>query len=156
MNIAGNLTISKNKIKSFAEYVDNYDTGNQDIIQHQNKDISFSANLIGNTQINFIPAKNFTLSILNKYVGKQYLDNTQNENRKLNDFMVQDIRTAYTFSKKSFKEVSLVFQVNNLYNKKYEPNGYTFSYVYGGVSTTENYYYPMAGINFMAAVNIKL
>jgi iron complex outermembrane receptor protein len=37
----------------------------------------------------------------------------------------------------------------------YEPNGYSFSYYYGGELITENYYYPMAGINFMAGLNLK-
>jgi iron complex outermembrane receptor protein len=46
--------------------------------------------------------------------------------------------------------------VNNVFNKKYEPNGYTFSYIYGGSVTTENYYFPMAGVNFMMGVNVRL
>ena len=52
--------------------------------------------------------------------------------------------------------MDLVFQVNNVFNKKYEPNGYTFSYVYGGQLTTENYYFPMAGINWTVGLNIRL
>ena len=93
---------------------------------------------------------------MSKYVSKEYLDNTQNENRKLNDFFVQDARAMYTFHYKWLKETNLVLQVNNIFNKKYEPNGYTFSYIYGGTQTTENYYFPMAGTNFMIAVNLKL
>ncbi len=156
MSLSGNLTVSKNKIKAFTEYVDNYDTYDQEAIHHENKDISFSANTISSLGVHFTPIKNGELSFINKYVGKQYLDNTQNENRKLNAFMVQDIRAIYTIRKKSFKEVQFIFQLNNLFNKKYEPNGYTFSYIYSGVATTENYYYPMAGTNFMFAVNIKI
>ena len=51
--------------------------------------------------------------------------------------------------------------VNNILNHLYEPNGYTFSYYLPGEAAggreliTENYYYPMAGTNFMAGVNIK-
>ena len=52
------------------------------------------------------------------------------------------------------KEISLVAQVNNLFNVMYEPNGYSFSYYYGGALSTENYYYPMAGPNFMAGLNL--
>ncbi|MFZ2785214.1 MAG: TonB-dependent receptor plug domain-containing protein [Sediminibacterium sp.] len=156
INVSGNLTLSKNKIKSFTEYIDNYDNGTQLTKQHENKDISFSANTIGNAAIHFTPAPHVELSLLGKYVGKQYLDNTQDENRKLNGYFTQDIRALYTLRKKTSGEIQFIFQVNNLFNKKYEPNGYTFSYVYSGVLSTENYYYPMAGRNLMLAVNIRL
>ena len=45
--------------------------------------------------------------------------------------------------------------VNNIFSDKYEPNGYTFSYIFGGKQTTENFYFPMATINWMAGINIK-
>jgi len=54
------------------------------------------------------------------------------------------------------KNVDLIFQVNNVFDKKYEPNGYTFSYYYNSQLTTENYYFPMAGTNFFAGINVKL
>jgi len=55
-----------------------------------------------------------------------------------------------------FKEITFIVQVNNVFNKKYEPNGYTYSYQYGGAVTTENFYYPMAGTNCMVGLNVKL
>ena len=155
-NFSGNLTLSENKIKSFTEYIDNYDNGLQNKVQHQNKNIAFSSNVISSLALNFIPIKNGEISLLNKYVGKQYLDNTQNENRALKAFMTQDLRAMYTIRKGFSKEVQLIFKVNNILNKLYEPNGYTFSYIAGGIQTTENYFYPMAGTNFMFAVNVKL
>jgi iron complex outermembrane receptor protein len=66
------------------------------------------------------------------------------------------MRLSYSLKKKIDKEVNFIFQVNNLFNKKYAPNGYTYNYIYGGEFTVENYYFPMAGTNFMAAINIKL
>ncbi len=44
--------------------------------------------------------------------------------------------------------------VNNLFDKKYENNGYTYSYRYGGTMTTENYYFPQAGINWNFGVTL--
>ena len=61
-----------------------------------------------------------------------------------------------TLKNKLFKEWNIVGQVNNLFNKKYEPNGYAYSYVLDGTTIADNYYFPMAGTNFMAGVNIKL
>jgi iron complex outermembrane receptor protein len=52
--------------------------------------------------------------------------------------------------------MNLVFQVNNIFNKKYEPSGYTYNYIYGRMLSVNNYYFPMAGTNFMAGVHVKL
>ena len=50
----------------------------------------------------------------------------------------------------------LIAQVANIFNKLYEPNGYTFSYYYNNTLATENYYYPAAGINWMVGLNVRL
>ena len=71
-------------------------------------------------------------------------------------FFVQDFRTIYTLINKKKREIIFILQANNILDKKYEPNGYTFSYISGGAQTTENYYFPMAGRNFMFSVNVKL
>ena len=155
LNAAGNFSVSKNKVKDFTEYIDDYDNGGQQINQYSSTDIAFSPNMVGGATINFIPLKNAELSLISKYVGKQYLDNTQNENKKLNAFYTQDVRFIYTISKGCLKELNIILQANNVFNKLYEPNGYTFSYYYGGSLTTENYYFPMAGRNFMVGVNVK-
>ena len=93
---------------------------------------------------------------MSKYVGKQYLDNTQNEAKKLDPFYTQDARIIFTLKNKLVKEWNIIGQVNNIFNKKYEPNGYTYGYIYDGSLITENYYFPMAGTNFMIGLNIKL
>ena len=156
MNITANLALSRNKVSDFSEFIDDYDNGGQKINVFNSTDIAFSPAIVGSAAINLLPVKNLEVSLLSKYVGDQYLDNTQNDSRKLDAFYVQDVRAIYTIKKKWLKEVNIIGQVNNLFGKKYEPNGYTFSYIYGGETTTENYYFPMAGTNFMFAVNIKL
>lgn len=156
VNANANLTFSRNKIKSFTEYIDNYDDGKQNIVQHSNTDISFSPSVIGGATINILPFKNAEINLLSKYVGKQYMDNTQNENRMLKAYFTQDARLAYTLHNTIFHEWNLILQVNNIFNKMYEPNGYTYPYVYGRELINDNYYYPMAGTNFMMAVNVKL
>ncbi|HUS00966.1 MAG TPA: hypothetical protein VMY77_04525, partial [Chitinophagaceae bacterium] len=117
---------------------------------------SFSPNIVAGATANLIPFQNAEISLLSKYVGKQFLDNTSNANRMLDPFYIQDARLTYTLHNKIPKEINFIFQVHNIFNKKYEPNGYTFSYFYSGNYTTENYYFPMAGTNFMAAINVKL
>ncbi len=155
-NAGGNIALSRNKIKNFTEYIDDYDNGGQRTVQYSSTDIALSPSIVGATALNFIPMKNFQCSFLSKYVSKQYLDNTQHNDRMLKAFYVQDIKAAYTLYPRKLKQLDLVFQLNNLFNRKYEPSGYTYNYYSGGMLSVNNYYYPMAGINFMAAVNIKL
>lgn len=160
LNINANITFSKNKVKEFKEFFDEYDANGdwlgQQEVKHNNKDITLSPGIISSQQINFNINKNVGVSLIGKYVGKQYLDNTQNDNRALNSYYTQDIKANIKIPNKLFKETILMAGVNNLFNKKYTPNGYTFSYVYAGSLATENYYFPMAGINFMVTLNIKL
>ena len=154
-NVAGNFSLSRNKVLDFREYIDDYDNGGQKTNHFPSPDIAFSPAIVAGATLNIFPIKNIELSMLGKYVGKQYLDNTQNESRKLNAFYTQDARIITTITKTRLKEISITLQANNIFNKLYEPNGYTFSYIYGGVLTTENYYYPMAGRNFVVGLNLK-
>ena len=112
--------------------------------------------MVGGLSFNFQPCQYFELSLLNKYVGKQYMDNTQNEKRKLDGYFTQDLRMTIPVKNKLFKEWKFIGQINNLYNAKYQPNGYTYNYIYNNQLTSENGYYPMAGTNFMLALNINL
>jgi iron complex outermembrane recepter protein len=155
MNIAANLTLSENKIRNFTEYLDDYDNGGQQTKFYSKTNIAYSPSVTGAGSINFIPLKNAEISLLSKYVGRQYLDNTSQRSRSLNPYYLQDIRLSYNIIQKILKETNLVLQLNNVFNKKYEPNGYSFSYIYGGELITENFYFPMAGFNWMLGVNLK-
>jgi iron complex outermembrane receptor protein len=158
INAGGNISFSKNKIKNFTEYVDDYDNGNQKVYQYQNTNIAFSPDAVASATLNIIPVKNAEISLQSKYVSRQFLDNTSHVNRSINSYYVQNLKMSCSFfSKKNiFKDVDFIVQVNNLLNRKYESNGYTYNYLSSGELTVENYYFPMAGINFLAAINIKL
>ncbi len=156
LNASGNISFSKNKIKNFTEYVDDYDNGGQLINEYENTTISFSPDVVSATSINVIPVVNSEISFQSKYVSRQFLDNTSNIKRSIDPYLVHDVRLAYTLHDKFFKEVNFIFKINNVLDKKYEANGYTYNYFYGGKLDVENYYFPMAGTNFLAAINIKL
>jgi iron complex outermembrane receptor protein len=154
-NIEANITLSENKVKDFTEFIDDYDNGGQITNLYKKSSLSFSPSIIAGSSINFIPFKNGEISLINKYVGRQFLDNSEKNSRSLNAYYVQDIKVSYLLNCKILKEVRFIGQLNNIFNKRYESNGYTFSYVYGGL-TTENYYFPMAPLNGMLGINISL
>ncbi len=150
MQAAANLTLSRNRINDFVEFFDDYDTGGQKNINHGSTDIAFSPAITGSAIVSFFPVKNSEIALIGKYVSRQFLDNTSNNNRSLDPYYVQDIRLSY-----SMKHVNFILQVNNVLDKKYEPNGYSYSYIYGGSLITENFYYPMAGTNYLIGVGLK-
>lgn len=153
-NASGNISISSNKIKSFNEYIDDYDDYTQKEITHTNTAISFSPSVVSCATVSFIPIKNSSIDFISRYVGKQYLDNTENEARSLSAYYTQDVRVSYSLKNIIASRTDILFVLNNIFNKLYEPNGYTYPYYYGGELINSNYYYPMAGTNFMLAVNI--
>ncbi len=153
--LSANATFSQNKIKHFTETIVNYDGEADKVTHYQKTDISFSPNLIAGGQLSFNPTKNLELTWLSKYVGKQYMDNTSNNDRSLDAFFVNDLRVSYSIYPKIVKELNFSLLVNNIFNHLYEPNGYTYSYIYDRQVTTENFYYPQAGTNFLLAVRVK-
>jgi iron complex outermembrane receptor protein len=155
MDISANMAYSENRIRDYTAYYDDYDAGGQKAETLASSDISFSPRWVGGYTINIRPVNNLEISLPAKYVSRQYLDNTSRESRSLDPFFVQDFRASYRVMPGFMKEMLFTLQVSNLFNNLYEPNGYSFSYYYGGELVTENFYYPMAGTNFMAGINLK-
>lgn len=159
--LAANVALSQNKIKEFTEYIDDYSTAEftQETFTYKDTDIALSPNAVASAMIEYTPVKNLSLNWLSKYVGKQYLDNSGLDARSLDAFFTNDIRISYSVQPRFFKSVELNLLVNNIFNEMYEPNGYTFSYFLSGENqkelVTENYYYPMAGTNFMLGLSLK-
>ncbi len=154
LSLVGNLTLSKNKVKNYTDYIYDYDNSIQIPTFYKETDISYSPTIISSMALNITPFENALVGLTGKYVGKQFLDNTSNTNRQLGDFYTQDIRVSYSLKGNQFSEVNFYVQANNVFSKIYEPNGYTFSYIDQSVFTTENFYFPMAPLNFIVGINI--
>ncbi len=162
VTLGANAALSRNKIPDFVETVDDYDDGVANAIPRGTTDIAFSPSVVGAATFTFRPLRDERLEIdlLGKYVGRQYLDNTSAPGRALDPYALADLRlrlnlrtlVAGTESRATLRDAVLQIQVNNFLNRMYESNGYTFSYVYGGTTTTSNYYYPQAGTNVLASL----
>jgi iron complex outermembrane receptor protein len=160
LGLSFNTTLSQNKINEFEEFLDDYDTdfnflGQQKTI-YNDVDIAFSPSVISGLSLSYKPIPWLDILINNKYVGRQYLDNTQNKLRSLNPFFTTDFRLSITFKSTVLKDVKLNLLVNNLFNSLYENNGYTYGYLYEGRRDDFNFYFPQAGVNALLGVSIKL
>jgi iron complex outermembrane recepter protein len=154
LSLSGNMTMSRNKIAEFDDYFYDYVSGETIITRIEDADISFSPDFIAASTIEYRPIKNMTVSLLTKHVGQQFLDNTQSNDKKIDSYLVNDIRLNYVVKDVLFKEMNFTLLINNAFDELYSPNGYTYSYGVGEV-ITENFFYPQAGTNFLAGVTLK-
>jgi iron complex outermembrane recepter protein len=154
-----NLTLSQNKIEEYTEilynYGENWDEYNVEETVFKNSDIAFSPNVIAGGQLTYKPVSGLRISVFTKYVGRQYLDNTSNNARSIDPYYLKDMLISYEFSTKAVQRVQLSLLVNNMFNNFYISNGYTFGYAAGEYVVRENWYYPQAGRNYLAALTLK-
>ena len=141
MNWAGNMTLSENKIISHTEYVDNWDTWGQEKIDYENTDLAFSPTAIWASIFNYKVDKNISLDFISKYVGEQFIDNTSSDDRKLDDYLVNNLRLAYEWDSKIFKTAKLTLQVNNLLDNEYVSNAWVYRFVSDGYDPREYDHY---------------
>ena len=155
-NTSYSITFSQNKIEEFTEYIDDYDQYTQVAIPHKNTNIALSPSLTTNRTFNWKPNDKLSFFWTSKYTSKQFLDNTQNKDRILDAFFINDINAHWTILNKTKFTMLLQLYANNVLDVQYAPNGYTFSYIYDRTLTTSNNFYPMAGRNYWISLKIDL
>lgn len=145
-----NVAISDNRNKDFVFERDG------SLVNLGNTHISFSPNIIAGNIITYMPNDDLQLSLLTKYVGKQYMGNIDAKSSVLDAYSQTDINVQYVINTKGFiKNIVLSGLVNNIFDSLYESNGYFYTYdddfsVPGTITTIEGAgYYPQAGINFL-------
>ena len=138
LSFDANATWSINEINSFID---------ENGVEHDKTKIAYSPQWIGGIQFGLNPFKGFSFSISNKFVGKQFLDNTTNNNLSLEKYRQSDIRFAYKVDTETLKDIEFTLLLNNFTNRDIVSN----AYVYAG----EAYFFPQAKFNFMAGVNFK-
>lgn len=152
-----NLTISQNRIKDFPIRL------NGVLTNLKNTPISFSPNVIAGNIISFKPEDNFQISLLSKFVGKQWMSNLNSNvsnSDVLDSYFVSDLNLVYSIKpKKVFNEVTFKGLINNIFNEKYVNRGYYGIYDYddNGNTVTDDYagFYPQATINFLLGVTLN-
>ncbi|MEE3035101.1 MAG: TonB-dependent receptor [Bacteroidota bacterium] len=151
-----NLAISKNTNKDF------YFKRNGVLNYLGNTRLSYSPELVFGNILIFEPKTDLKFSLLTKFVGEQYMSNIESKKSKLESYLVNDINISYQFRpKKIMKEMILNLLINNIFDKKYVSNGYFYTYddnwsSPNQIKTIEGVgYYPQAGINFIAGLNLQ-
>jgi len=156
LSLRNNFTLSSNKNKKILSKF------NGSVFDFGKTNISFSPNLISSNSLIFSPNNNLMISFLSKYVGKQYMGNTDAVNSILDSYFVNDINFSYKIiSNLVFDEIIFSGLVNNVFNNEYVSNGYYYTYddtwsSPGQVTTLDGAgYYPQATRNFLLGLTLK-
>ena len=78
------------------------------------------------------------MAFITKYVGEQFIDNTSNENAKLDDYAVHDFRLTYLKKTNLFKEIEFSAWLRNLANQHYISNAWVYRFKYSGNAVDPN------------------
>ena len=163
-----NTTLSRNRIKDYVGYVSDYDADTWDDMWTQteihagDKTIAFSPSVIVGSLIAF-DYKGFAASLQSQYVSRQYLDNFERKEDSLDPYFVNNLDLGYTFKLPHIRSITVGATIYNLFNEKYETNGYSQTCaMYPGGSKENKYslysdprFYPMAGINALGHVTFR-
>jgi iron complex outermembrane receptor protein len=156
-----NVVASRNKILNYHQYIDLYD--DQDNWNWVGQD-----SVVGTTTIAFSPSitamslftfdiAGLTATVQTNVVGKQYLDNTEDENAALRAYSTTNLNMQYRLpiGNSQWPEIRLLCQINNIFDAKYANNGGAEASRFMDKSRC-CWYYAQAGINVHAGFSITL
>ncbi len=159
-SIAANASFSQSKLTNFYDatprYDANFDLVKQDTNFFSSTTMAYSPNVVAGFSLQYNPIADASIALTGKLVSDQFLDNTASNSKLLKGYFTNDLRIGYSWKNKLWKEMNFTLQVNNLWNLQYESNGYTYSYFYDNNLVKENFYFPMAGTNWLLGVQVKL
>lgn len=145
-----NGVLTQNRIETFVDKAG---------VVYNNTPIASSPNIVAASQLAFSPCKKTEVALLNKYMGKQYRDNTGNENNVADAFFVHDLRLRYTTSFKRVKNIGATLLVNNIFGATYDinkVNAGNYNYMDRGFLVNKDYYFPQGQQNFLVGVSVGL
>ncbi len=155
LKLRPNIALSTNKNLDFVTSRDGA------LVNLGNTNISFSPEIVAANSIEYTPVKNLQLAFLSKYVGEQYMGNTDSEVSKLDAYFINDLNVSYRMENVPLaREIVITGLVNNLFNVEYVANGYYFTYDDdfsnpGTITTIEGAgFYPQATTNFLLGATI--
>jgi iron complex outermembrane receptor protein len=145
LRLIGNIALSKNIIENAPVSWLDYATYEKVDSNFHNAPISFSPNYVGSIGVNYTlhfwktvnydyksiskTQNHLNFRFVTKLVGKQYLDNTGDESRKLDAYNFSELIINYNHVISNKYKLNLKFQLNNLFNQ-YFANNLNFAKLY--------------------------
>lgn len=156
-----NATISKNRVKNFTETLYEWEDASSEAwnIERGNTPISFSPSFILNNRFAY-SYKGLEVALQSQYVSKQYMTNAKRNDQVLDAYFVSNLNMGYTFKLPHTKSITVGCTIYNLFNEKYENNGFAgggYSLNDAGVKERYSYasYAAQAGTNLLAHISLS-
>lgn len=156
-----NASFSSNKVRNFVEFVDDWDTGAQRVIEQGTTDLAFSPSIVAGSELSYRfweqqGRGQADLTFVTKYVGEQYLDNTGSPDRMLDPFLVNDLRLNLgVIGTKTFQRIDINLTARNLFSELYESNGWVYSFFEGDRRQSFIGLFPQAPLNILGGVTVR-
>ncbi len=164
VRVDANATFSRNRINNYTAYFDVYDSPDEDKynwVTQTSKDygttrISYSPDIVSAVGTTYQPTSALYVNLMGKYVSKQYMDNTSDDEKAIDPYFVTNLSAGYTFRKTALGTFNLQVFVNNLFSREYVANGWAATDAFEDGSTIHYIgYYPQATRNYMARLTLS-
>lgn len=146
--------LSRNRIREWTQFIDVYDTegswtGSRPVT-YRNVEPVLTPSLIVSQSLDFTPGSRFGTRVVGRWVGRSWLDNTNNPQTDAPAYFVLDGSASYAFTDR----MRVTLQVNNLLdNDEIRPSGYSYLSYTGEELSGTSYYYPHATRNAVLLVD---
>ncbi len=149
-----NATFSRNRIKDFTEYIYEDEWTNPISRYIGSTTIAFSPSVTANNAFNF-HWRALEASLMTHYVSRQYLSNAHSSEQMLDAYCVSDLTVGYDFGRVcGLRGLTAGLTVRNLFNEKYESNGYAGAGYYVD-DKGEKVIYRYCGLAAQAGINLS-
>ena len=168
VNVGANVTLSRNKLKNYTNWIDTYDNDydwnpvEQTEVFYKTSHLTLSPEVTAMAIITVSPFAKMTkslketnISVNGKYVGDQYMDNSSSEAAKVPAYFTTSFNASHKFNLKDNSHITLSLCIDNLLNNKYYSYGwiYTAKFKNGAADYVEKGIYPQAERNFMVKIS---
>ncbi len=158
-----NATLSRNRVVDYTVWYETYDNSTDwgdaaQLSQHFDEaKLPYSPETMGAFRVTWKPLHNLSLTATEKYVGDQYITNTQNDALKLDAYQTTNLSLTYDFRIKNLTDASLSLHVVNLTSQSYACNGWGYEahFANGDPTYTEAGLYPVAPRNYLVKFAVR-
>ena len=149
--------LSHNRIREWTQFIDVYDTaGNwtgSRAETYRNVEPVLTPSMLLTQSIDYTPVPRFGMRLVGRWVGRSWLDNTNNPQTDAPAYSLLDGSASYALTDR----VRITLQVNNvLDNDAIRPSGYSYLYYTDQELGGTAYYYPHATRNAALLMDIDL
>ncbi|MEM8585564.1 MAG: TonB-dependent receptor [Bacteroidota bacterium] len=161
--LGGNMTLSRNRVQSYTEFLDSYDADfnylGQETVVRENQPLAFSPDVQAAAELIYrlpfqLEESFFEAALQTKYVGRRFLDNSGDEANSLDPYTFTDLRLSLNFPAGPAKLMRLTLLARNLFDAEYISNGWSYRYQFEGAETLDQGFYPQAGRNFLVSLGL--